>query len=264
MTEPNDLYGLPLERFVPERTALTRALRKDGHRAQAEAVASLRKPSVAAWAVNQLVRTHGAEVADLFAAGDALGHAQSELITGRGDTRAMREAVARERDAVSTLAQLARGLLSSEGHELTQTTLERVSESLHAAALDDEARAQVKDGCLTRELRYAGLGRGGLAGQPASSSGVRGERSPDAAAGAETKRIARERAERVEIARQAEADTRRSVQRAERELDTAQTRRDDMADALQKAEQALTEARDHADRAKFEHRRAQDALRKLS
>ena len=73
----NDLYGLPLERFVPERTALARGFRSAGRRDEAAAVAALRKPSVAAWAVNQLIRTQRRAVADLFQAGDALREAQA-------------------------------------------------------------------------------------------------------------------------------------------------------------------------------------------
>ncbi len=68
----DELYGLPLERFVPERAALVKALRAEGRREDAAQVAKLRKPSVAAWAVNQLVRTQGRAAAELFAAGDAL------------------------------------------------------------------------------------------------------------------------------------------------------------------------------------------------
>jgi hypothetical protein len=48
-------------------------------------VAKLRKPSVAAWAVNQLVRTQGRAIGELFDAGDALQRAQSDLLAGRGD-----------------------------------------------------------------------------------------------------------------------------------------------------------------------------------
>ena len=33
--ETHDLYGLPLERFVPERTALTKSLRAEGKRDEA-------------------------------------------------------------------------------------------------------------------------------------------------------------------------------------------------------------------------------------
>jgi hypothetical protein len=159
--EGDDLYILPPERFVPERAALVRVLRAAGRRAEAGEVAGLRKPSVAAWAVNQLVRTQGEAVAELFAAGDALRAAQASLLAGKGDGRALRDAARRERDAVDALVASARGLLtSSDGGELSASAVERVSETLHAAALDEDARAQVRDGRLARELRHAGLGVG--------------------------------------------------------------------------------------------------------
>ncbi len=157
--EPKELYGLPLERFTEERNALVKGLRKGGRREEATEVSNLRKPSVAAWAVNQLVRTQRRDVASLFEAGDALREAQSQLLSGRGEADALRDAVEAERVAVDQLTQRARGLLSSEGHELTVATLQRVSETLNAAALDEDLRAQVSDGCLVRELHHVGLGR---------------------------------------------------------------------------------------------------------
>lgn len=81
--EADDLFGLPLERFTEERNALARELRREGRRDEAAEVARLRKPSVAAWAVNQLVRTQRREVDQLFAAGDALREAQAGLLAGR-------------------------------------------------------------------------------------------------------------------------------------------------------------------------------------
>lgn len=267
MTNQHDLYGLPLDRFVPERAALVKTLRKDGHREQAAAVASLRKPSVAAWAVNQLVRTRGREIAALFDAGDALQHAQTELLAGRGDGNALREAVVRERDAVGELAKLASGLLSSDGHELTQATLDRVSETLHAAALDDDARAQVKDACLVRELRHIGLGQGGAVNQPASgrrtTQAAKPARDSDAARRDEMKRAERERAEALKAARKAEADTRRIAERATRDLGVAQRRRDAAADSLREAEEALADARDVTEQATLEHDRARQELERL-
>ena len=56
----DELFGLPLDEFIPERTALAKSLRAEGRRDEAKEVAATRKPSVAAWAVNQLVRTQGA------------------------------------------------------------------------------------------------------------------------------------------------------------------------------------------------------------
>ena len=51
------LYGLPLDAFVAERDALAKRLRTDGRGGDADEVKALRKPSVAAWAVNQVVRS---------------------------------------------------------------------------------------------------------------------------------------------------------------------------------------------------------------
>jgi hypothetical protein len=79
---PHDLYGLPLERFVPERTALAKRLRAEERRADAERIAALPKPSRAAWAVNQLVRTQRRAITSLFEAGDAVQRSR-----GGGDCR---------------------------------------------------------------------------------------------------------------------------------------------------------------------------------
>lgn len=267
MTDEQDLYGLPLDRFVPERGTLAKALRKDGERERAAEISSLRKPSVAAWAINQLVRTRGGEVAALFETGDALQHAQTQLLAGRGDGNALREAVVRERDAVGELAELARGLLSSDGHELTPATLDRVSETLHAAAFDEHARAQVKDGCLARELRHIGLGQGGAASHSGTKLGSsrprKPAREPDAVRRAEEKRAERERAELLKAARKTEASARRAAERAERDLDAAQTRRDQAADSLKEAEEVLAAAHEVLERAKFEHDRASKELGRL-
>jgi hypothetical protein len=150
----DDLYGLPLDRFVDARGALAKALRGDGRREEAKQVAVLRKPSVAAWAVNQLVRTQRAAVGELLAAGDALRDAHAELMAGRRDPAGLRTASERERAAVDVLLDAARGLLTSEGRASSETVLERVAATLHSGALDDDARDQLRSGRLERELRH--------------------------------------------------------------------------------------------------------------
>ena len=242
--DTNDLYGLPLERFTEERNALVKELRKQGQREQAAKASKLRKPSVAAWAVNQLVRTQRREVAELFRAGDALQNAQAQLLAGRGKAGALRAAVDAERVALDQLAQTARGLLSSEGHELTSATLERVSETLHAAALDAGARAQVQGGCLARELRHVGLGERA----PARGSRAAGRRGRRPAA---TKPVSADaRPARRESAHEAQAQARRDAERAARDLRDAQARRDRAAAALHDAEVLLSSAREQAAQAR--------------
>ncbi len=273
--DAHDLYGLPLDRFVPERSALARELRSEGRREQAAEVAGLRKPSVAAWAVNQLVRTQGPSIAELFEAGDALQQAHSELLAGRGDGAALRSALSRERSAVNELVQTARGLLSSEGHGLTQTTLDRVSETLHAAAFDEEARTQVTKASLDRALRHIGLGASEELSMASPAPRATRSRAPGKSAerarsttapgGAEPRSAlsGRERTKRLVAARRAEADARRAVQRADRELRVAEERRDHAAQSLRDAEAAVAAARQRAEEASLSHRDAERALASL-
>jgi hypothetical protein len=267
VSDQQDLYGLPLEEFVSARGALAKTLRKQDKREQAQEVAALRKPSVAAWAVNQLVRTQQREVAAVFSAGDALQAAQSQLLAGKGDARGLREAVDREREAVETLAGRAHGLLSADGHELTQTTLDRVSETLHAAALDAEARSEVEQGCLRRELRHVGLGAFSAVSTPASPAGKVAPkassepRAPDRSRdNAEARRAKREAEQRAAQARAAEAAARRAAGRAERALQTATARRENAAQSLADADAELAAAAKVAKQAAEEHRRAKQAL----
>jgi hypothetical protein len=241
--DAHDLYGLPLDRFIPERGTLAKELRKSGQREQADAVAALRKPSLAAWAVNQLVRTQGRAVAELFDAGDAVRGAQTKLLAGQGRGDALREALGRERQAVGKLVDVARGLLNSDGHELSAPTLERVAETLEAAALDEASRAQVRDGCLHRELRRVGLGAGEADNVP----------SP-------RRRAPRRGSEDRGALRKLEAEARRTAERAAREREAAQAGRDAAAEGLEAAEASLTAATKRAREAEAAHRRARDEL----
>jgi hypothetical protein len=279
--EPDDLYGLPLDRFVPERAALAKALRGAGDRDAAAAVAALRKPSAAAWAVNQLVRTQGDAARDLYEAGDAVRAAQADVLAGRGDAAQLREAGAREREAVAGLVDRARGLLGSDGHALSAGTLERVAATLHAAALDDAAREQVREGRLERELRHVGLGLGEGAGaggaqvaaptKPRAKTPARGAAKERPAGDREAaRRAAEERAaeQRAAVAareaarKEARAALAKAAKRDERAghaLRAAEERRERAAAALATAEEALDAARAEAADAAEEHRRARAA-----
>jgi DNA repair exonuclease SbcCD ATPase subunit len=258
----DDLYGAPLEKFVPERTALARELRKQGHRDDAAAVAALRKPSVAAWAVNQLVRTQAKSVKELFGAGDALRKAHEKAASGGGDASALRDAARRQRDAVDTLIEAARGLLSSEGHELSPATIDRVTETLQAAALDEDARAEVQEARLARELRHVGLGLGGAVPaapkSPKSSKSSKSKPKPKRDVERE-----REQERKRKAAKEAEATARRELDRARRGVETAQARRDRASEALEDAEQALADAESHAREAERAHERASNELERI-
>src|SRR4051794_4988693 len=188
------LYGLTLDAFVPERDALAKRLRAEGDRAAADEVKALRKPSVAAWAVNQTVRSQPKAARALWDAGDALIAAQEDLLGGSGDAAALRAAVEGERTAVDALVEAARGLLTSEGRDLGEATLERVRETLHAAAIDPETREEVAAGRATRELAHAGLGAFGASIARAPAARARKAPAPEEAGAEEADPAAKGRA----------------------------------------------------------------------
>jgi len=279
--DPDDLYGLPLDRFVTERAALAKALRAEGRREEAAEVAGMRRPSMAAWAVNQVVRTQRRAVQALLDAGDALREAQAQLLAGSGDGRVLRAAGERERAAVEQLVDGARGLLTSQGLTLSGAVIDRVADTLHAAALDEDAREQVRAGRLEREQRHVGLGLGeSVGGAPATAPPRASKSKPRAtrSAGREATptahgdraqhpRVAQQRAESRrdqaparKAARTAEASARRRVERAGHALRAAQERRERAAQALDEADRALAGAREEADAAAAVQRRARADL----
>ena len=151
------LYGLPLEDFVPERAAVAKRLRGEGDREAAKRVAALRKPSVAAWTINQLVRSRAKDVAAFTKAADGLRAAQGALLEGHGSPADLRTARAAERKAVARLIEVARGLFPG-GREPGESTLERIGATLHAAAADEAIRDEVLSGRLLRERESSGFG----------------------------------------------------------------------------------------------------------
>ena len=287
---------MALDRFVPARAALVKQLRGERRRERASEVAALRKPSVAAWAVNQIVRTQPEVLGALFAAGDDLVRAQERAAGGRGGGDAVRDATRRQREVVRELLEVARGLLGSEGQGVSQVTIERVGETLRAAASDEDARRRVAGGCLTRELRFVGLGidgltpslggggdTGSLPGQETPESGEpdrgrggrrgRREASTESAAGtraverareAEVERAAaRERTAALKAAHRTEAHARRAAARAQKELASARVRREHVVGALEEAEALVSVAAQRAENAKTELTIAEQALREL-
>jgi len=146
-----ELYGLDPKDFVPARNDLARRLRKAGDRALAAEVAKLRRPSPAAWAVNQLARRHRSEVEELVRLGEVLRAAQDGALSGArpGD---LRHAGRARRGAVSRLAGTAEVLLEERGGGAGAHARE-VAATLEAASLDAGAATAVLAGRLSEELR---------------------------------------------------------------------------------------------------------------
>ena len=80
--ETEKLYGLPLSEFTAARNARAKELKQDDPELAA-AVAGLPKPSVAAAALNELVREDPSEVRALIQSGKRLRQAQEAAVAGK-------------------------------------------------------------------------------------------------------------------------------------------------------------------------------------
>lgn len=259
--EPEDaLYGLPLEEFVSQRDALAKRLRADGDGEAAARVKALRRPTLAAWAVNQAVRTQVKATRELDAAGTALRKAQTALLEGKGSPSDLRTASERERAAVERLVDAARGLLSGSGRPMTDAVLHDVTETLHAAAGDDETREAVLAGRLDRERRPAGLGGELAAFAALPDTPTRPAKATRPAARPATKPDNARDAERRDQLRAARAEARNAVEAAkdaEREHAATLTR-------LRAADAVFREAKDDLDTATAAEREARKTRDRLA
>jgi hypothetical protein len=224
-SEAERLYGLSLDEFIPARDEAVRRLRDEGRREDAAAIKALRKPSNPAWVVNRLAREVPKVVDGLLAAGQRLRDTQ---LSGGGR---LKDALEDERVALDRAMRNAEEIATHAGLASTSTML-RVRETLHLAALDPDVAADVKRGVLSREGRAAGFT--GLAGftAPAASPdkpvkakkdtrAKRGTKAkPDTPAKRDTTTAPRDAARQQRLAKAREKATaaQRDLKAAEREL----------------------------------------------
>jgi hypothetical protein len=247
------LYGLPLDAFVGERDALAKKLRAAGRRDEAAAVKKLSKPTVAAWAVNQALRTQKKVARELWKAGDALAAAQDAILAGKGSGADLRAATERERAAVEPLVDAARGLLTASGGDLSEATIERVRQTLHAGAIDPEARDEVASGRATRERAPQGLFGGGAA--VAAPPPAPRARKAESAAKPKPKPAAKPKRDAAAAKREREQAARERKEAAARER-----ARKAAEQRVAKAEKAVAAAGERAEAARRDERAAVEAL----
>ena len=224
--EVDRLYGLPLDEFTASRNQLVRRLSQDGRRGAAAEVAELRKPSVPAWAVNQLARERRAEMQELLRLADAIK---------AGDSSANE----RFREVIDELTRAARDLLSSAGKRATNAVLQDVATTLRTGAA--EQPAELAAGRLQRELEASGFSPALAGARPAP-----GRASRKASDGE------RRRAKQDELkqAREALAAARAEARRARREADAAERESARLSREAEQAEERVADAERRLEKAR--------------
>lgn len=140
--ELDHLFQLPFGDFIAARNALAKAARRPD-------LKQLEKPSLAAWAVNQLHWHHRALLESLAAAATALREQHGQTLAGaRADVPAAEHT---HRGALRACLTAARGLLAAGGHPATPPTLDAIRDTLHAVPTPEV------NGRLTHALTRRGL-----------------------------------------------------------------------------------------------------------
>ncbi|WP_350280480.1 hypothetical protein [Kribbella sp. HUAS MG21] len=271
-----ELYGLSPEQFTAARNQLAKTLRDAGDTRGSDTIRALRKPTIAAWLANRLVRTVPDQIAELTDFGEDLREAHR-----LGDRARLKMLTARRHELVNRLVDVARADAAGDGRSMTMSSAERLAATLDAALVDPGAAQMLRSGRLTSGLRHVGFGVVDETGTPIPvTDQVRGRPTPTAtaakaaprkasptkkAAGPRTRRLTqdeqlrRQRAELQERLREVEADYEAAENEraaAESELDANEHHIADMQTAIER----LTDELEHARR---ELRHAQSRTRKL-
>jgi hypothetical protein len=247
------LYQLPLSEFVAARNALA----KEAGDAD---IKTLQKPSLPAWAVNQLYWRHRGVYDDVTARAEDLR--ATHLATQRGKRADLRGASRDHEQAVDAALKATLALLEEDGQPVTDATKQSVATTLRGLPGDEPP------GRLTRPIEPRGFdmlaaaaaaGGGKVKAAPAAKAPVvalspkADRKKDDAERAAERERVAAARealAAATRATRIAEQAARREefeAARAARDAEKAQQRVKDAKAAVAEAQEALETAKREAE-----------------
>jgi hypothetical protein len=231
------LYRLPLAEFTARRNELVKELKNSGDETGAGSVGKLRKPSLPAWAVNQLAHLEKKRIKELFSASDALRDAHA------AGGAALRDATKARNSLISQLVDRAATILEEAGHSPGRTHLDKITATLQASA-DEEYRDELAGGRLVNDLQPTGFG--GLAEWESLPTPKGTVTKLEPAEVRKARREAEDLLARAESAEERALALRESADRARRKAEEAE----EAADAADRAAQAA-------------RKRAEDGTRRL-
>ena len=150
LTEIADrLYAGPADGFTDARNAEAKGIEDKALAAQ---VKKLKKPSVAAWSINLLVRRESAQIDSVLELAGSLRAAAEAL-----DGDELRALTRQRRQLTTALASTARSLAREAGVRLTGPVIEQVEGMLNAAMLDPVAAQAVRTGRVLTAFTSTGV-----------------------------------------------------------------------------------------------------------
>ena len=267
------LFRLPLAEFIAARKTLAARLKQVGRGNEADRVKALVKPSISAWAVNQLYWKHREAFDRLIATGQRFRKAQTSGLAGK--VAEMRGALDARREALSDLSDLATALLRDAGHNPTSDTMRRITTTLEAMSAYASLPDAPSPGRLTHDVDPPGFeslaslipGAGMTERTEEPARVTHSQKSVSAATNTRRKAAPDGDVRQLEETRQARiAAAKVSLQDAKRVLIEARARAQSAQAAQKKADADAKEAEKHRREAeqRFEKARAasEDAARR--
>lgn len=289
------LYGLDPDEFTAARNELAKALRAEGRKDDAAAVARLRRPPATAWALNAVARQRSELVEAVLDAGAELREAMERALAG--DPTRMREAQVQERRAIDETSAAGASHLAASGRPAGDAARLRMAATLRAAVVDPAVADLLRRGVLDADRDAPGFGMDGFtvpagpvtarrgstatktaterprpgqkkkAGAPPTSGHDEGEGREKAAARDRAEAEARRAAQLEVEADEAEARSRQAERVAADAQRRATERRSAATAAAREAEQAVARSRrlqEEADDAEQQARAAREAADKAA
>ena len=252
------LFRLPLAEFTGARNGLASQLKKSGRSDDAARVKALAKPSVSAWAVNQLYWNHREAFDQLIASGERFHKAQTSRSASK--VADIRQALDGRRESLTQLSDLATTLLRDAGHNPAPDTIHRITTTLEGISAYASRSDAPRAGRLTEDVDPPGFELFGgfvpgmsvpLAVAGGSTSAKRKQTYPPATAGSTDLTITKTRrrvtpdddARQFEDKRKAKiAAAKASLQDAKKSLTQARAKAQSLETAQKKADTHAKEA----------------------
>lgn len=251
-----ELYALLPDEFTAARNDRAKSIRADD-RELADAVQALRRPSPAAWLVNQLVRRRGEQVDSIIELGEHLRDAQDDL-----DAETLARFARQRRQLVAALARDAGELAEELGNPVRSPVLDEVAQTMQAAMSDAAAAEAVRSARLVRALEAVGREvdlDGAVAGGAAAPAGRGASRSREGSRPARSGSAKHdEGAKEAERAREAKAR-----ERADREAREAEERAVEAERALDELDSRIATLRRSVDERTQERDELEERLRRV-
>ncbi|MFH9968536.1 hypothetical protein ACH4PR_45820 [Streptomyces mirabilis] len=265
----DELYTTPPADFVARREELAAAAKAAGHADDARRIHASRRPTLAAWAANLLLRSQPKESQQFLELGQALREAYRTL-----DATGITELSEQRRRIVAALSRQTAQLAREAGHRLSDPVQQDVESTLRAVLTDPDAADRWAggrlEGALTPPSDFPGT-----APPTGAPQKPRRETAPEPSARTQAKARTRakddlaerrhQREERLDHARGAAEEAAHRLRAAGTEQADAeaawQGARDRHAQAQQQmsaAEQQLQQAREELQRADREQQEAEE------